>query len=236
MTQMQNVLSSICIICEICLSLLALTGCASANPALYPPSSIDAQPIYLLDNHWHTALILRSDSLPTDLRNRLGTAAAGRWVVIGWGDEGFFRAPKITVPLALQALFYSRGSVMQVFPLDDPPNSFPRNVSVYRPTLSSAGLRRVIDSVDSAFVRRAGDLVDAGPGPNGGRFFEARGRYSLLHTCNQWTAERLHDGGMPITAAYAGLASNFEWQLQRPEITGVVEFRGVGQSINPMGE
>ena len=40
------------------------------------------------------------------------------------------------------------------------------------------------------------------------RFYAARGKYSLLQTCNTWTARALRSAGLPITSLYAVSAGN----------------------------
>ena len=40
------------------------------------------------------------------------------------------------------------------------------------------------------------------------RFYAAREKYSLLKTCNTWTARALRSAGLPITSLYAVSAGN----------------------------
>ncbi|HEX8322970.1 MAG TPA: DUF2459 domain-containing protein [Tepidisphaeraceae bacterium] len=196
---------------------LVASGCRSADPSLYPPRHGEpAAEAIVLDNHWHTALIFRSEDLPADLRSQLLGFADRRYVMVGWGDEGFFRAEEISPGLVAQALFYSRGSVMLVVGFDGIPEfHFADEVDIYRIPVRAAGRDRMIAAVSAAFRRSDGKVIDTGPGIDGGRFFAASGRYAFYRTCNHWTASMLTNAGLPITPAYAATAGNVAFQLRQ---------------------
>ena len=198
-------------------SLVAAAGCRSLTPSRDPPRlETPTADVVVLDNHWHTALIFRAADLPATFRQQLGPVADARYVAIGWGDEGFFRAEHITLPLIARALFYSRGSVVLVIGFDaEPEETFRPEVSIYRVPTDRDGLERTIAAALTAFRRDAGDRpIDVGPGIDAGRFFAGTGRYAFYHTCNQWTADCLAAGGLPINAAIAGTAAGVETQLR----------------------
>ena len=201
----------------VAIALAMLAGCRSADPSLFPPrpGKPTAEAI-VLDNHWHTALIFRQADLPEKLRGDLWRTAGSRYVMIGWGDEGFFRAEHVTAGLAFQAMFDSRGSVMLVVGFDtEPEEMFDPIVDIYRVPTSGAGLAKTITFVSDAFRRKDGEMVDAGPGIDGGRFYKANGHYAFYRTCNHWTADALAVGGLPVTPAYAATAGNVAFQLRQ---------------------
>ena len=172
---------------------LLCSGCRSADPSLFPARA--GEPVadaIVLNNHWHTALIFKPADLPQSLRGQLKGLAVRKYVAIGWGDEGFFRAEHITPGLIAQALFYSRGSVLLVIGFDtEPEATFAPDVDIYRVPTTPASLNRIADFAATAFRRQGGRIIDAGPGIDGGQFFAARGRYAFYHTCNNWTADAL---------------------------------------------
>ena len=197
--------------------LALVAGCRAADTSLYPlRRGAPATQAIVLDNHWHTALIFRRDELPRAFQDDLWRAAGCRYVMIGWGDEGFFRAAHVTAGLALEAMFASRGSVLLVVGFDaEPEKTFDPNVDVYRVPTSAAGLQKTIAFVTDAFRRKDGQLIDAGTGIDHGQFYTANGRYAFYRTCNHWTADALATGGMPVTPAYAATAGNVAFQLRQ---------------------
>ena len=150
------------------------------------------------------------------MRSQLHGLALRKYVAIGWGDEGFFRAEHITPGLIAQALFYSRGSVILAIGFDtEPEATFADGVDIVRVPTSPASLGRMADFAAASFRRKDGRIIDAGSGIDGGRFFTADGRYAFYHTCNQWTADGLAAGGLPISAAYATTAGNLAFQMRQ---------------------
>lgn len=171
----------------ILVALVCLAGCRTADPSLFPAKAgetvVDAM---VLNNHWHTALIFEPADLPRSLRSQLQGLALRKYVAIGWGDEGFFRAEHITPGLIAQALFYSRGSVILVIGFDtEPEATFADDVDIVRVPTSPASLDRMAEFAAASFRREEGRIIDGGPGIDGGRFFTADGRYAFYHTCNQ---------------------------------------------------
>lgn len=194
----------------------AAAGCRSADPSLYPACSGEpVADIIVTSNGWHTTLIFDAADVPEPFRSKLGDVAAGQYVSFGWGDEGFFRAEKVTAWMMLRALFVSRSSVMLAFGLDEEPETVFEGtpVRVLRIRTSRAGMEKTLAAVRATFAEVDGRIIDAGPGIDGGRFFQARGRYAFYHTCNQWTADCLAAGGLPVSALYAVTAGNVAYQV-----------------------
>lgn len=207
----------------VCLLGLIPLGCASADPACYPVRPGDAfQDVEVFDNHWHTGVMVPFMQLPADLRTQLGAFRECRYIGVGWGDGEFFRNAHPSAGIIVRALCASRGSVVLVFGFSCLPEEvFGDDVDIYRIHLRQPGFGRLVGAMDRSFARRDGGLIDAGPGPyaEASRFYESTDHYSVLHTCNQWTADLLHAGGLPITPFYAATAWNLAFQLrQLPDV------------------
>lgn len=197
-------------------------GCLGPVAGVYPPVvslGINNPIIYVTSNNWHTSLTLRTDELPASLRSKLQRFDAFPWLEIGWGEEAFYRAPEVTAGLLVKAALASEGSVMHVRGLTVEPltHYVEYDVSVYRVKLSEEGLRRLALHIESAIIiDDQGQASDAGAGHDlDSRFIHAHGRYSVLHTCNHWTADALRAGGLPITPVYSFAADNVEFQLRQ---------------------
>jgi uncharacterized protein (TIGR02117 family) len=198
---------------------LAATGCHGAVSELYPPASErDTREVLVVNNHWHTGFVLPYDRLPPRLQRLMTSFHDEKWVEIGWGDAAFYPAPRATSGLALEAMFFSRGSVLHVAGFDQRPvdryGSF--QVELYRVRVSEAGYARLMDFLDDTFeTTYGGDSTELGPGLYGfSRFYRARGKYSAFHTCNNWLADGIRTTGFPITPGYAFTAGNAGWQIQ----------------------
>ncbi len=119
---------------------------------------------------------------------------------IGWGDQGFYQARKATLRLAFQALFASRGSVMHVLPIRDPLPDFLRHREVAETCLTASEYASLVRFISESFARNAdGEIIARERGACAdSQFFQGRGAYSVLYTCNRWTATALRSAGVDL--------------------------------------
>jgi len=153
--------------------------------------------IFLVDNGVHTDLALPAEALArlvraTDLRVP-GHANAGH-VLVGWGDRDFYlNTPswwELNPLRAASALVGAGKTVVHVSHIPEPRAGARVRALILRPEEYA----RLV-----AYVRAT--LTDgpavSGYGPNDA-FYPARGGYSAIRTCNQWTANALKAAGIKI--------------------------------------
>ncbi|MBL8710869.1 MAG: TIGR02117 family protein [Rhodospirillaceae bacterium] len=136
--------------------------------------------------------------------------AAAPYLSLGWGARGFFAATPswrdIRPGPVIRALFWLDRSVVHVVYHGDP-GGLPH---CRRLATDAAGRDRLFAFIDATLDRREGRTVRE-PLPGYGAhdaFYAAVGRYSLLRTCNVWSAEALRAAGQPT-----GLWSPFSFQI-----------------------
>ena len=119
---------------------------------------------------------------------------------IGWGDQGFYQAKKARLRLAFQALFASRGSVMHVVPIRDPLPDFLQDREVAETCLTASEYASLVRLISESFARDAdGEIIARERGTCAdSQFFQGRGAYSMLYTCNRWTATALRSAGLDL--------------------------------------
>ncbi len=198
--------------------LVVTAGCHTAVKGLYPPEPGQKQhEIYIVNNHWHTGITLNSRDLTPKLLDLIGRKPDSGWIDIGWGDQGFYTAKEVTTGLSLEAMFYSRGSVLHVWTLPDEPRRFYElySVELYRLHISEAGHANLMKRLEETFATdAAGRSIYIQPGLfDQSDFYLARGRYGVFHTCNHWLADTLRTTGFPITPFWALTADNVGWQI-----------------------
>lgn len=199
-------------------------GCFGPVKGIYPPAAGEpAFELIVVNNHWHTGLVMSREMLSPTLKRLIARESTAAFVEIGWGDDGFYRSDKVTSGLAIQAVFFSKGSVLHVVPIDDDPTRFydAYQVDLHRLSISRTGLDRLNAYLEKAFAReRASDGSERSiylqpGGMEGSGFYRARGRYAGWHTCNHWTADAVRSTGFPITPIYSFTADNVGWQIDR---------------------
>jgi uncharacterized protein (TIGR02117 family) len=188
------------------LLLFALATARPANPALYPPRSGDAQTIFLVDNGFHSDLVVPRAAIAA--RGGPIAAAAARtgadpWVMVGWGDSRFYEATSPWQDRLLdapRAAFGRRPTVVHLEGVWGAPDRVFRS-GVHRIPLSSAGLAALLARADRGFAVGP----DGAPQPvpvtrdPGEAFFRSGEAFSPFHLCNHWTAELLNAAGLPTT-------------------------------------
>jgi uncharacterized protein (TIGR02117 family) len=184
-----------------------LAGCATplppideselaAPPRLVQPAAAGLR-IGVLDAGWHTGLVFSARDLGAHLLGLRRSFPEADYLVIGWGEQGFYMAANPGVGTALRALFPAP-SVLFVQGLAEPPTY----VEVRWLCLSPVQGGR-LDAYLARYLRtRAnGEPIDLGPGlAADSRFFASTGTYDAFHTCNTWTAAALEYAGLPVTA------------------------------------
>lgn len=192
-------------------SALLLAALSGASAAFCAEAAADRPVrIRVVGNGWHAGLLLPAQAINAQIPNLRERFPTADHYEIGWGDLGFYQAKDITVGLALQALFSSKGSLLHVVGLTAPLDRFLAGNDVAETCVTREQYERMAHVIAQAFVHGLdGKPVPAGPGLyGGGQFYKAYGGYSLLYTCNRWTAAVLQAGGMDVSPRLSLTASS----------------------------
>lgn len=194
----------------ICL-LLSGTGCYSPMPGLFPPKRGEpTEKIFVVNHGWHTGVVVPTAKLPASARPPLADVAHSQYLEIGWGDDGFYRADKVTSGIALRAMFWCNPAVLHVVALDKPPHQYFPDSGLIEVTVGTNGFNRLCTYLSASYATNSNGVpIDLGRGIYGSsRFYRATGRYYFPNTCNKWTARALRATGAPITPFYSLRAGN----------------------------
>lgn len=199
----------------ICLFILA--GCSSfMSWRFLPEDDEDKRYVYVVNHGWHTGIVISAESLGPELLFLNQRFSNGRYYEFGWGDERFYRAEKITFPLAVRAVLWPTASVMHVAALPLIPAEYFTSSEVVRITISRQGHGYLNSTLYNSFAKGDNGLPqDKGQGLYGNsRFFTGSGNYFLTRTCNRWTAQSLYRSGFPISPVLTVTASGVMEQVK----------------------
>jgi uncharacterized protein (TIGR02117 family) len=136
------------------------------------------------------------------------------YVGIGWGDrEFFFHTPtwddaKATVVAG--AMFWPSATVMHIT-VEDKPEEDEYNRRV---VLTPEQYENLVAHIQASFILGEDNMPILIPGHNyndNDTFYEAKGNYSLLYTCNNWTGDALKGAGVRT-----GWWTPYPWGLLQP--------------------
>jgi uncharacterized protein (TIGR02117 family) len=136
------------------------------------------------------------------------------YISFGWGDKGFYLDTptwrELTFSTAFKAVFFLGSSAVHVTYYRYPPLA---SETCRRLPLTDEQYKELIAYVLASFQRdedgRVMRIDHAGYTPCD-RFFEGKGKYSLVHTCNSWTGSGLDEIGVKT-----GLWTPFAWDVLR---------------------
>lgn len=151
--------------------------------------------IALVKQRWHTGLVGDS-SLFLCLADLLPSVGKVSGVDIGWGDSTFYQLPDFDIGAALSALFAPTSSVLRVYYIRSSVEQYlDRQEWVAVIALSKAQFEQLCQFLRQQFRHTPPEPISHSS-TDYVHFFPARGKYSLLKTCNTWIAEALVAAGI----------------------------------------
>ncbi len=187
----------------------ALLLCGCVGPAHRPAVSVDvartAAPIYVIRRGWHIDVAVDAADLIPPLAAISPDFPSVRYLVFGFGDRRYLMAGDHGLFAKIAALWPGAALVLVTGLTATPAAAFGQS-QVVRLEATAQQLRLL----QMFIVESLTDSQPTARGPyEGSLYFEARPRYSALHTCNTWAAEALRSSGFPVRDR--GVV--FAWQL-----------------------
>ena len=173
--------------------------------------------IYLVSHGWHTGIVMKTSDVSAKIFPEIDDFADVDYVELGWGDEGFYRAKKITVPLVFKAAFLPTPSVLHVAGFDGKVKQFYQTSDIVELKIEEEQFDQMSQFISDTFARNdEGAALILGPGIYGeSSFYRAKGKYYAPKTCNVWTAKALKQAGIPIIPEIAATAKNVLFQTRQ---------------------
>jgi len=171
-----------------------------------PQEEVKSIQVYLLSNGVHTDIVVPVKTEEIDwntifpFENTIGKRTDFKYVAIGWGDKGFYLdTPEwsdLKASTAINAAIGNGTTALHVTYYD----TMKENELSKKTMISIAQYKKLIQFINNSLQKRADNksiLIEttAQYGRNDA-FYEAKGSYSIFHTCNTWTNNALKFSGM----------------------------------------
>ena len=181
-----------------------LAACTASPPLPPADSGPRIHTVRVVSNGWHTAIVApRSKVVATGLLPEAADFPDAAFLEFGWGDRVYYPARKTTLGMTLRAALTATPAVMHVagrawaLELTDSDS----DTEVVHVALTEGGFRHLVRAIAGEFERPAGgraEPISPGLYPDS-HFYDARGTFHLLNTCNTWTARMLRSGGVTLS-------------------------------------
>jgi uncharacterized protein (TIGR02117 family) len=170
----------------------------------------------------HSNILVPTENNAYNWRNYLSVDKIGidtdndyKYLSFGWGDQDFYMSvatlSDLNFSTTFKAVFVPTDSVMYVKGYQ----SLPKNIEVKCIKVDKANYLRLVEFIKTSFqLDENGRKIRIGNGhtSNAG-FYAAIGNYSILKTCNTWTAEGLRTADLN-TPLWDGLSSAIMFHLR----------------------
>jgi len=195
------------------LILVSTTGCSFLPGTVEPVSndqSLDNSVQIFVTNHgWHTGIVLSTSALEGVLPQRSNRLTQQEYIEVGWGDAGFYQAKDAGIGLTLRALLWPSDTVLHLVGFSGQPKHYFPSSQVYSVPVQAANMWSLREFIRNSFaIDSSGRIMKEQQGLYGiSEFYRGIGQYSLLNTCNTWTAKALYSAGLPIDPRFQWTAS-----------------------------
>jgi uncharacterized protein (TIGR02117 family) len=180
-----------------------LASCTAAPVVPYVGTAPRRQTLYVVDSGWHTEIGLAIDKLSPSLATLAKAAPDVRYVVFGWGQRDYYMAEHPGSGDLIGAAVPSPAVVLMI-PLNETPATFFADGSkVFAVPTAQGGLDHLSRFIHESIrwtSRDRPERLGAGPYP-ASSFYASTETYSLVQTCNTWTAEALRVAGLPVSTS-----------------------------------
>jgi len=155
--------------------------------------------IYVVGRGWHTDIGLPVDEVTGPLASLEHDFPGIRFMVFCFGERNYLMARTAGPVEMLSALFPSKSAILMTALHAPPAEAFADEEAVtLRVTREQVDrlaelLWRALEKTADGSAYRLAD----GPYP-GSAFYASNETYHAFYTCNTWTAQLLHDGGLPV--------------------------------------
>ncbi len=163
----------------------------------------DGVPVFVETNGVHVSLIVPMTAAGEDLSDLVrpehlgGRSLYGTHAMIGWGHGRVYRNARTWADVRsgdiVSAVFGSDFTTLHVYHLIDPqPTAYRKRFRV-----TEAQYRRIITQIRATFrlTRDGRSIAYPAYGPDN-LFYDSKGRYTAIHTCNDWTGGILRNAGV----------------------------------------
>jgi uncharacterized protein (TIGR02117 family) len=193
------------------LLVVVICGGACVGPIEKPgPAGAEESvvPIYLVNQGWHTDLVIPQANVPKGIWPE-SEAFAADYLVIGWGDRDFYQSPDSGVWMALKAALWPTPSVLHITQFNGPVATHYPVGEIIELKPSAGAFRNLCRYIHDSYQRVGGRAVPLAQDfyPSS-RFYPAQGSFHLFRTCNAWAASALRAAGFPISPMSALFSSS----------------------------
>jgi len=172
--------------------------------------------LYFSRDGIHTHLVVPSVILLRALPELAEQLQDAEWARIGWGDYRYYGSAQQTLFLGLRALLLPTRATIAVLGIADIDQHRSATSRTYSIDTNLGVIDAVVAFISRHFkVDRSNQLVKVRARDSGEIFFQSRGIYMCINTCNNWTSRGLKIAGLRCLPLFNFLPGQVERSVRR---------------------
>ena len=172
--------------------------------------------LYFFRDGIHTHLVVPSAALLRALPELGEQLQDTEWARIGWGDYLYYGSAQQSLMLGLRALLLPTRATIAVLGIADISQHRSNTSRTYSIDTHLGAIDLVIAFISRHFkVDRRNQLIRVRARDNGEIFFQSRGTYMCINTCNNWTSRGLKIAGLRCLPLLNFLPGQVERSVRR---------------------
>lgn len=160
--------------------------------------------IYVVNHGYHTGIVVPAGKIQASVPQLKERFRNTPYIEFGWGDNKFYPANEVTTSLTIRALLWPTKSVIHAVAIPEKVALFFLNSHVEKLCLSGIEYASLLTFIiNSFYTNETSQIIQLKKGLYGNsQFYQSKGYFSFMNTCNTWTAKGLQSAGMDISPAF----------------------------------
>ena len=171
---------------------------------------------YFFRDGIHTHLVVPSAALLRVLPELDEQLRDTEWARIGWGDYLYYGSAQQSLMLGLRALLLPTRATIAVLGISDINQHCSPTSRTYSIDTNIGVIEAVVAFISRHFkIDKSQQLIKVRAKDNGEIFFQSRGVYMCINTCNNWTSHGLKIAGLRCLPLFNFLPGQVERSVRR---------------------
>jgi len=197
------------------LLLFFLSSCAGSphvvnRPNLSSDKTINQtyHEVWIVQHGWHTSIFIAAPDIQHRITGLKQRFPAAQYLSVGWGEKSIYQADEVHFLPATQAILLPTNAVLHVVAQPSKPYSH-QQTQVVSMCIKGIDYQNLLTYIENSFERDSQQHIiptDTEDGADS-QFYNAKGTYYFLNTCNTWIGKALASAGYDLLPVFRPTAS-----------------------------
>jgi len=164
--------------------------------------------IFIAQHNWHTSITIQASDIQNHLSALKQRFKHAKYLSFGWGEENIYQADEVHFFPAAKAILLPSAAVVHVVVHPTTPRTL-QQFQVVTLCLEQSNYKKLLAFISSSFKRnQQHQIMETSINDSEhSQFYEAKGTYYFLNTCNTWVGKALASAGFNISPVFRPTAS-----------------------------